>query len=163
MVGAALSAPATQVTTNPPRAMAGYLRLEGKAAPRAKPLISLPARGVISTRKATDAQARLLPSVYASTRASDAVAPSGEVWNVSSTSYCQAGTMADGNQTYVGAVAGNMWPLGTKLVILGGEHQGEVVTVEDRIGAHSQLDFFTPSCAAAWIYGREQIEVREVN
>ena len=71
--------------------------------------------------------------------------------------------MADGHQTYVGAVAGNMWPLGTKLMILGGEHQGEVVTVEDRIGAHSQLDFFTPSCAAAWIYGREQIEVREVN
>ena len=71
--------------------------------------------------------------------------------------------MADGNHTYVGAVAGNMWPLGTKLMILGGEHQGEVVTVEDRIGAHSQLDFFTPSCAAAWIYGREQIEVREVN
>ena len=64
-------------------------------------------------------------------------------------------------QTYVGEAAGNLWPLGTKLYIMSGEHKGETVAVEDRIGAFSQLDFFTPSCAAAWKYGREQIEVRE--
>lgn len=85
-----------------------------------------------------------------------------ETWSVSSTSYCQSGTTASGKRTYVGEVAGNIWPLGTKLKILSGEHAGEIVTVEDRIGAHSQLDFFTWSCADAWKYGREQIKVEEL-
>ena len=67
--------------------------------------------------------------------------------------------MANGQQTYVGAAAGNMWPLGTRLDILSGEHQGITVTVADRIGWGSQLDFFTWSCSKAWQYGREQIEV----
>lgn len=82
--------------------------------------------------------------------------------SVSSTSYCQPGTMADGQQTYIGAVAGNMWPLVTRLRILSGEHQGEIVTVADRIGHSSQLDFFTWSCTEAWNYGREQISVEVV-
>ena len=71
--------------------------------------------------------------------------------------------MASGQQTFVGAVAGNIWPLGTRLQILSGEHKGETVTVLDRIGAYSQLDFFSWSCADAWEYGREQITVEEVS
>ena len=46
------------------------------------------------------------------------------VQSVSSTSYCQAGVMADGQQTFVGAVAGNIWPLGTRLLIMGGDETG---------------------------------------
>ena len=53
-----------------------------------------------------------------------------------------------------------MWPLGTRLKILSGEHAGETVTVEDRIGWGSQLDFFDPSCHDAIEYGREQISVQ---
>ena len=86
-----------------------------------------------------------------------------QTWSVSSTSYCQSGTMASGQQTFAGAVAGNIWPLGTRLQILSGEHKGETVTVLDRIGAYSQLDFYTPLCADAWEYGREQITVEEVS
>lgn len=84
------------------------------------------------------------------------------VWSVSSTSYCQGGTTASGMQTYVGEVAGNIWPLGTKLLILSGEHAGEVVTVEDHIGWGSSLDFFDPSCHSAIEYGREQIRVEGI-
>lgn len=86
--------------------------------------------------------------------------PPPQVWSVSSTSYCTAGTMADGQQTYLGAVAGNIWPLGTVLTVLSGSHAGEQVTVADRIGWGSELDFFTWSCHAAVEYGREQIEVQ---
>ena len=83
-----------------------------------------------------------------------------KIWRLSSTSYCQSGTTASGKQTYPGEVAGNMWPLGTRLKILSGEHAGETVTVEDRIGWGSQLDFFDPSCHGAIKYGREQISVQ---
>ena len=82
--------------------------------------------------------------------------------SVSSTSYCQSGIMADGQMTHMGAAAGNMWPLGTRLEILSGSHQGTSVTIEDRIGWGSQLDFFTWSCRAAIDYGREQIEVEVI-
>lgn len=81
------------------------------------------------------------------------------IMTVDSTSYCQSGRTASGMETYVGEVAGNMWALGTKLRILSGEHKGEVVVVEDRIGAHSQLDFYTPSCRNALVYGREEIKI----
>lgn len=84
---------------------------------------------------------------------------SPSIVSVSSTSYCQSGIMADGQMTHMGAAAGNMWPLGTRLEILTGSHQGTSVTIEDRIGWGSQLDFFTWSCRAAIDYGREQIEV----
>ena len=84
------------------------------------------------------------------------------VQSVSSTSYCQSGVMADGQQTFVGAVAGNMWPLGTHLFILSGSHKGEIVQVLDRIGWGSQLDLFTWSCKQAWQYGRQQILVEAI-
>lgn len=85
------------------------------------------------------------------------------VWNVSSTSYCQSGTTSSGVHTYVGEVAGNIWPLGTRLYIVSGEHAGETVTVLDRIGYGSQLDFYTPSCHDAIVYGREQIRVEGIS
>ena len=57
--------------------------------------------------------------------------------SVSSTSYCQSGIMADGQMTHMGAAAGNMWPLGTRLEILSGSHQGTSVTIEDVVGIGS--------------------------
>jgi hypothetical protein len=84
------------------------------------------------------------------------------VVSLSSTSYCQSGTMADGQQTYVGAVAGNLWQLGTWLHVITGSHAGETVQVLDRIGWGSQLDFFSWSCKRAWDYGRQQILVEVV-
>ena len=85
------------------------------------------------------------------------------IFSLNSTSYCTSGIMASGVWTYVGAVANNMWPLGTRLKILSGEYAGSVVTVSDRIGWGSQLDFYTPNCGAAWNYGREQISVEVMN
>ncbi len=82
-----------------------------------------------------------------------------QVESVNSTSYCQAGIMASGRETFDGAVAGNRWPLGTWLFVLSGSHKGETVQVLDRIGWGSQLDFFTRSCKRAWQYGRQQIKV----
>ena len=82
-----------------------------------------------------------------------------EVMTVDSTSYCQSGTMADGQQTFVGAAAGNLWPFGTHLKLLSGKLAGTIVVVVDRIGWGSQLDLFTWSCANAFWYGRELIQV----
>ena len=82
--------------------------------------------------------------------------------SVDSTSYCQGGTMADGEQTYIGAAAGNLWRFGTRIKILSGRLAGTIVTISDRIGWGSQLDIFNPSCAWAIQYGRERIEVQIV-
>jgi hypothetical protein len=85
------------------------------------------------------------------------------VYQVSSTSYCTTGITASGVWTETGMVANNMFPFGTQLLILSGTHQGEVVTVTDRIGAYSQLDFYTPYCSVAWVYGRQTITFEVVN
>ena len=83
--------------------------------------------------------------------------PAAAVLTLDSTSYCQAGIMADGQETYWGAAAGNEWPFGTRMRILTGRLAGTVVTIADRIGWGSQLDIFSPSCAWSWLYGREEI------
>ena len=70
--------------------------------------------------------------------------------------------MADGEQTYIGAAAGNLWRFGTRIKILSGRLAGTIVTISDRIGWGSQLDIFNPSCAWAIQYGRERIEVQIV-
>lgn len=88
--------------------------------------------------------------------------PRAQIQDLSSTSYCQSGITASGQETRVGIVAGNMWPLGTQLRILDGTHSGQVVQVEDRIGWGSQLDFFVWSCKQAWEYGRQQILVQVI-
>ena len=78
------------------------------------------------------------------------------------TGYCQSGTMADGQETYWGAAAGNRWAFGTRLKLLTGRFAGRIVTVADRIGWGSQLDIFTWSCNEALWYGREEVQVEVV-
>lgn len=79
---------------------------------------------------------------------------------VTSTAYCQTGTMADGRQTYQGAVAGDRWPLGTRLAVSDSPDGPEVVTVADRIGAGSDLDFALPGqCQRALDWGRHPVRV----
>lgn len=81
---------------------------------------------------------------------------------VSSTAYCLTGTMANGRRTHRGAVAGNRWPLGTRLRV-SPSPVGEVVVVEDRIGHGSELDFALPGdCAAARAWGRRTVTVEVV-
>ena len=82
-----------------------------------------------------------------------------DVVDLSTTSYCQSGTTADGQQTHFGEIAMNGIPFGTRVELLGGMFAGNVFTVEDRIGWGSELDVFQSSCSAAWNYGREQIPV----
>ena len=89
--------------------------------------------------------------------------PSPVILTLDTTSYCQAGTMADGQRTYAGAAAGNLWPLGTRLKILSGRLAGTVVTVADRIGWGSQLDIFSWSCNWSTRYGREMVKVEVVS
>ncbi len=89
--------------------------------------------------------------------------PAPVVFTLDTTSYCQAGTMADGQETYVGAAAGNMCPFGTRIKLLSGRLAGTVVTIADRIGWGSQLDIFSPSCAWSWWYGRERVSVEIIS
>lgn len=81
-------------------------------------------------------------------------------FGLSATSYCQAGTTASGRQTFVGEVANNMWPLGTRLKVWPPVFGLTRFVVLDRIGWGSQIDFFTPSCAAAVNFGRKVERVR---
>lgn len=86
-----------------------------------------------------------------------------------STSYCLTGTMASGRRTYVGAVAGNRWPIGTVLTAWPnpwGDPRMEF-TVEDRhgkanaAGFPTQIDFAMPGeCTRALEWGnRRFVEV----
>jgi 3D (Asp-Asp-Asp) domain-containing protein len=78
--------------------------------------------------------------------------------SLSVTAYCLTGRMADGQRVHPGAAAGNRWPFGTRLSVPG----WGVVTVEDRIGHGSDLDLWTPSCAAARSWGRRRLVVEVV-
>lgn len=62
--------------------------------------------------------------------------------SVSSTAYCQAGLTASGQQTRAGGVASNSYPLGTVLRVSDSPTGPGLVTVTDRIGSGSSLDFF---------------------
>jgi len=93
-------------------------------------------------------------------RASRSAARSGG--SVSSTAYCLTGAMANGRPARRGAVASNAYPLGTRLRV-SPSPVGEVVTVEDRIGHGSELDFALPGdCAAAIAWGRRRVVIVEV-
>jgi hypothetical protein len=86
-------------------------------------------------------------------------APAGGGVVVSSTAYCLTGHMANGRPARRGAVAANRWPLGTRLRV-SPSPVGEIVTVEDRIGHGSQLDFALPGdCGAARAWGRRAVTV----
>lgn len=81
---------------------------------------------------------------------------SGSLLN--STAYCETGLMANGHRTYQGAVAGNRWPLGTRLHVSNSPYGPGIFTVTDRIGHGSQLDFAIPGdCTAARTWGRRSI------
>jgi 3D (Asp-Asp-Asp) domain-containing protein len=83
--------------------------------------------------------------------------------SVESTAYCLTGFMADGHRTRRGAVAANRWPLGTRLEVDSSPGVGSVVTVEDRIGYGSELDFALPGdCQAATSWGRRRVKVEVV-
>lgn len=78
---------------------------------------------------------------------------------LSVTSYCATGhRTASGVWPRVGMAASNLYPLGTRLYVPG----WGAVTVIDRVGAHSDLDLFAPSCAAAVRWGRRAKEVSEL-
>lgn len=86
------------------------------------------------------------------------VAP-GPGGGVSSTAYCLTGNMANGSPARRGAVAANRWPIGTRLRV-SPSPVGEIVTVEDRIGSGSELDFALPGdCAGARAWGRRAVTV----
>lgn len=72
------------------------------------------------------------------------------------TAYCDHGTMANGQQTYSGAVASlsRAIPFGTRVLI-----DGRTYTVADRIGHGSTWDVWLPSCAAADRWGRRHLHV----
>lgn len=94
--------------------------------------------------------------------APSATAPTGGGLVVSSTAYCLTGNMANGRPAHRGAVAANRWPLGTKLRV-SPSPVGELVTVEDRIGHGSELDFALPGdCGAARAWGRRRVSVEVV-
>lgn len=65
--------------------------------------------------------------------------------------------MADGKQTYIGAVASldRSIPFGTVIYIPG---RGNFV-VEDRVGWGSDFDIYDPSCSSADNWGRRHLAV----
>lgn len=71
-----------------------------------------------------------------------------------STSYCQGTVTASGHAPYLGEVANNTWPLGTRIQASPAVFGRTRFKVEDRIGAYSQIDFYTPSCTQADDFGR---------
>lgn len=80
---------------------------------------------------------------------------------LSSTAYCLTGTMADGTRVDAyppfTVAAGNRWALGTRLRVV---ELGITVTIRDRIGYGSDLDFAIPGdCHRAEAYGRRAVHV----
>jgi 3D (Asp-Asp-Asp) domain-containing protein len=84
------------------------------------------------------------------------VAAFGPHYTVSSTCYAQGGTTASGAQAYVGEVANNFLPLGTRILLDTPAFGRREYRVEDHIGSGSELDIFDPSEAACNAYGRQE-------
>lgn len=74
------------------------------------------------------------------------------------TAYCLQGTMADGQTTFVGAAASNLFPFGTRLVVPG---FGPVV-VADRTDGRTDVDLFFGADAGcvprALTWGRRTVQ-----
>jgi 3D (Asp-Asp-Asp) domain-containing protein len=77
-----------------------------------------------------------------------------------STAYCLMGTMADGSYTREASIAHNGFPLGTRVTVAPPFHGRRRFVVRDRIGWGTSLDFWTPSCASAFQWGRRVVRVR---
>jgi 3D (Asp-Asp-Asp) domain-containing protein len=81
-------------------------------------------------------------------------------YTVSSTCYAQGGTTASGRQTFVGEVANNSLPLGTRIRLDRPVFGRREFVVLDRIGSGSELDIYEPSEATCLDYGRREIGFR---
>jgi 3D (Asp-Asp-Asp) domain-containing protein len=86
----------------------------------------------------------------------------GEHYTVTSTCYDQGTITASGAGVFVGEVANNMFPLGTRIYLDRPVFGLREFVVDDRIGWGSQLDFYYPSASVCDQYGREQIGFRVV-
>ncbi len=90
-----------------------------------------------------------------------AVALGSSTHRAESTSYCLSGRMADGSYVRAGSVASNRHPLGTRIQLVGVTFNGRRrFTVRDRIGHASELDLWSPSCAASIRWGRRAVRYR---
>lgn len=78
-----------------------------------------------------------------------------------STAYCQGTITASGRPPFVGEVANNLWPLGTRISVSPPVWGRTRFVVLDRIGWGSSLDFYNSSCSAADLFGRriEQVHI----
>lgn len=99
-----------------------------------------------------------------------ALAGCGERYTVDSTAYCVHGTTASGAYTSDGTVAMNTFPgtnrqvpFGTQFRIESGTLKGKVVTVQDRYGYGTQFDIWLSTCTAAINYGRQTIQITQLN
>ena len=81
-------------------------------------------------------------------------------YTVSSTCYSQGTITASRQHVYLGEVAQNTLPFGTRIILDHAVFGRRVFTVEDRIGSASQLDFYNPSEAVCVQYGRRTIGFR---
>ena len=79
---------------------------------------------------------------------------------MSSTCYSQGTITASGEHVYLGEVAQNTLPFGTRIVLDHAVFGRRDFTIEDRIGSGSQLDFYNPSEAVCFQYGRQRIGFR---
>jgi 3D (Asp-Asp-Asp) domain-containing protein len=103
---------------------------------------------------------RILAAAFAAVAVTPATADAADL---SSTAYCQGGTMADGSQTRPGSVASNLYRLGTRLRVSRSPYgRGRVFVVRDRVGFGSDLDFFVASCSRARYWGRRTVHVHIV-
>ena len=102
-------------------------------------------------------------SIASRTRPFTGLTASGPGRTLSSTAYCETGLMANGRHTRRGAVAGNRWPIGTRLRVNDSPYGPGTFVVEDRIGHGSELDFAIPGdCTAAREWGRRRVIVEVI-
>jgi 3D (Asp-Asp-Asp) domain-containing protein len=83
--------------------------------------------------------------------------------NVDTTSFCEKGIMANGQQTHPGVAAANNLRLGTRIQLVGrqaGPYGQRRYIIEDRIGSGSSLDLWVSDCSAARRFGRHRTSYR---
>jgi 3D (Asp-Asp-Asp) domain-containing protein len=83
--------------------------------------------------------------------------------NVDTTSFCEHGIMANGQQTHAGVAAANNLRLGTRIQLVGrqtGPYGRRRYVIRDRIGSGSSLDLWVSSCDAARRFGRRTTSYR---
>jgi len=81
----------------------------------------------------------------------------GRHYEVESTCYNQGSITASGSPVFLGEVANNFLPLGTRIRFDRPVFGRRDYIVLDRIGWGSQLDIYNPSEATCMMYGRESL------